>query len=185
MMYYQPVKGRGGELLTSPDQQLKRWEEHFRGLLNPTQDEETRLDDLFQGVNRLIPIADCQVNTEPLSEGEVKNVINGLKNGKSPGIDNIPPEALKADCDTTAKLLLPIIQRMWTEEIIPSEWKKGLIIKLPKKGDLTNCDNWRGITLLTLGSKVLSRIILERIKDHVEQLLRKEQVSGGIGVVWI
>ena len=49
---------------------------------------------------------------------------------------------------------------------ILNEWKKGVIIKLPKKGDLGDCNNWCGITLLSLTSKVFSRIILLRIRGH-------------------
>jgi hypothetical protein len=58
---------------------------------------------------------------------------------------------------------------------LPDEWKKGILTKLPKKGDLTNCYNWRGITMLSLPSKILSRIILNRIKGYIENKLRREQ----------
>jgi hypothetical protein len=46
-------------------------------------------------------------------------------------------------------MLYPLLEKIWKEEKIPKEWE-GLIIKIPKKGDLSNCNNWRGITLLTL-----------------------------------
>ena len=39
-----------------------------------------------------------------------------------------------------------------------------MLIKLPKKGDLSYCKNWRGIMLLNKASKVFCRVILERIK---------------------
>lgn len=35
-------------------------------------------------------------------------------------------------------------------EKIPEEWKKDLPVKLPKKGDLSYCKNWRGILLLNM-----------------------------------
>ena len=53
----------------------------------------------------------------------------------------------------------------------------GLIIKIPQKGDVANCNNWRGITLLSTPSKILTRVILSRIQDTVEQHLRKEQAG--------
>jgi hypothetical protein len=40
----------------------------------------------------------------------------------------------------------------------------GLLIKIPKKGNRTRCSNWRGITLLPVLSKILTRIVFNRIK---------------------
>jgi hypothetical protein len=50
---------------------------------------------------------------------------------------------------------------------MPNDWKYGLLIKIPRKGDIANCDNWRGITLLSVPSKVFTRVLLNRIKEHV------------------
>ena len=58
---------------------------------------------------------------------------------------------------------------------MPKDWTQGLIVKLPKKGDLQMCDNWRGITLLSIPSKVFCKIILKRIEAAVDAMLREEQ----------
>ena len=60
---------------------------------------------------------------------------------------------------------------------IPKEWTSGLIIKLPKKGDLSNCNNWRGITLLSLTSKIMRRIIYKRLSNALDETLRAEQAD--------
>jgi sorting nexin-29 len=52
--------------------------------------------------------------------------------------------------------LLSPLERIWIEEKLPEEWKKTIIIKLPKTGNITNCNNWREITFLSIPSKVLS-----------------------------
>ena len=70
---------------------------------------------------------------------EIKNAIKKLKNGRAPGCDNIPPEAIKAGEDTSEEVLLGLCNRIWSEEKIPDEWRKGLLIKLPKEGDLSYC----------------------------------------------
>jgi hypothetical protein len=64
-------------------------------------------------------------------------------------------------------MLHPLFEKMWQEEKVPKEWREGIIVKIPNKGDTTNCINWRGITLLSMPSKILSRIILNRIKNIV------------------
>lgn len=46
-----------------------------------------------------------------------------------------------------------------------------------KKGDISDCKNWRGVTLLSVPSKIVSRIILNHIKDSVESQLGKNQAG--------
>ena len=56
-------------------------------------------------------------------------------------------------------------------------WKQGLIVKIPKKGDLTECGNWRGITLTSVPSKIFGRVLIDRIRDGVNNKLRDEQAG--------
>ena len=112
---------------------------------------------------------------------EIKNAIKKLKNGKAAGCDNVPPEAIKAGGDTSEEVLLDFCNRVWTEEKIPEEWRKGLLIKLPKKGDLSYRKNWRGIKLLNMASKVFCRVILERNKIALDEKLGEEQAGFRAG----
>jgi hypothetical protein len=66
---------------------------------------------------------------------------------------------------------------VWDSGQIPSEGKQGLIIKLPKKDDLTECHNWRGITLLNTICKILATIIYKRLKEKLEPKMRPEQAG--------
>ena len=107
---------------------------------------------------------------------EVKRSLKSLKNGKAPGCDNIPPEAWKEGGMVLVKVLHAFLNKMWNEEDIPQDWKVGLLVKLPKKGNLCLCKNWRGM-LLTVASKVLCKIILQRMKDALDGRLRDEQAG--------
>ena len=80
-----------------------------------------------------------------------------MKSGKAAGPDGIPPEALKADVQTSTEMIHPLLMKIWETEQIPEEWKKGYLVKLPKKWDLSSCNNWRGIMLLSIPSKILTR----------------------------
>ncbi len=66
---------------------------------------------------------------------------------------------------------------IWEEEQIPAEWKEGYLIKIPKKGDISKCMNYRGITLLSVPGKVFNRILLNRMKDPVDAQLRDQQAG--------
>ena len=52
-----------------------------------------------------------------------------------------------------------------------------MLVTIPKKGNLSECKNWRGIMLLSVPSKILCRIILDRIQETVDKKLRKEQAG--------
>ena len=109
---------------------------------------------------------------------EIRKDIKQLKNGKAAGTDEIPAEALKVDPEMLAEMLYGLFEKIWEEEEIPSEWKEGLLIKIPKKGDLGLCSNYRGITLLSVPGKVLNRVILERLKEPVDLSLRDSQLQA-------
>ena len=74
-------------------------------------------------------------------------------------------------------MLYSLFEEIWEKEEIPAEWKEGYLIKIPKKDELSRCDNFRGITLLSVPGKVLNRIILEGMKGEVDKTLREEQAG--------
>ncbi len=49
--------------------------------------------------------------------------------------------------ETVAEELTYLFNLIWQAEEVPCDWRRGAIVKLPKKGNLSDCNNWRGITL--------------------------------------
>lgn len=131
------VQSKDGELLKNKEARMARWKEHFEEVLNrntpesPPRDEDEEVDEL-------------EISEEPPSIQEIRATLRMLKNGKAPGEDQITAEMLKADSDQTSKELKHTFDHIWKEEKLPKEWTKGLICKIPKKGNLQECSNWRG-----------------------------------------
>lgn len=73
------------------------------------------------------------------------------------------------------KELTRLFNKVKEDGVASKSWSKGLIVKLPKKGNLRECTNWRGITLLPVISKIFDRVLISRIKKGVDNILRKEQ----------
>ena len=73
--------------------------------------------------------------------------------------------------------LTSILNNVWQNEMIPNDWRRGIIVRIPKKGNLSDCSNWRGITLLSVPSKILSNIIYDRIKKEAQSVMREEQAG--------
>ena len=165
------INNKGGKTITDDSSRLARWKEHFEEILNRpppmnpiviTADEVSEIE---------------EISTRPISKGEVKNAISSLKNGKAAGADNTVAELLKADIKATTQKLHEVIQMIWENEVMPHEWLKGLIDKLPRKGNLKECTNWRGIMLLVIASKVFGKILIEHLKSGVDERLRAEQAG--------
>lgn len=127
------------------------------------------------------PDDELKIRTGRITRVEIKNTIKNFQNGRAAGCDNVPPEAINAGGDTSEEVLLDFCNRIWSEEKIPEGWKKGLVFKLPKKGDLSYCKNGRGTMLLNMASKVFCRVILERIKIALDEKLREKQAGFRAG----
>ncbi|KAI4901974.1 hypothetical protein NFI96_006075 [Prochilodus magdalenae] len=169
--------------MKSQEARLRRWKEHFQEILNrdtpeePPQEEEEEIEEL-----------DIQVEAPTIQE--IKRAVKDLRNGKASGADQITAEMLKADTEQTSKEMKRIFDLIWEKEKIPTQWTKGLICKIPKKGNLQECGNWRGVTLLPLASKVLSKMTINRIQTGVDSSLRKAQAGfragrGTVGQIFI
>ena len=164
-----PVKDKLGNTLKTAEEQMKRWVEHFKEVLNqPPPPHDANIQPAA---------AELPINCNRPSKAEISKAINTLKNNKSPGPDNIPAEVLKADLETSTQMLYELLGKIWEDENIPQDWKEGHLVKLPKKGDLSICDNYRGIMLLSVPGKVLNRVMLERMKKTVDQKLRDNQAG--------
>ena len=148
-----PVRDKVGTLLTTTEDQLKRWHQHFEETLNFDDVTTTLAENDNINVRETGPSR--SVNSNPPTITEIRNAIKDMKSGKAAGIDQITPEVLKADVNLFADLLLPIFKMVWEQEKLPDDWLQGVLVKIPKKGDLSNCNNYRGISLLSLPSKVL------------------------------
>ena len=164
-----PVKDKDGKIITSDVGQRDRWVQHFQEILNrPPPSSTPDIPPEMQLLN---------ISTGPPTKAEIIKAIKTIKNGKAAGPDGIPPEALKADPAVSAEILQPLLQKIWEDEEMPENWKIGYMVKLPKKGDLSLCNNWRGIMLLSVPSKILTRVILERLKEALDKKLRPEQAG--------
>jgi hypothetical protein len=65
--------------------------------------------------------------------------------------------------------------KIWKTGMVPIDWDKGLLVKLPKKGNFTNFFKWRAVVLLSVPSKVLKVILMLIENDScIEGSLWKE-----------
>ena len=113
---------------------------------------------------------------------EVKAAIRSLRVDKAPGADNIPAELLKYGGKELVALMTSLCQKIWETKTWPDEWTRSLIIPLPKKGNPRKCQNYRTISLISPSSKVMLKIILNRLKMKQNNTLQKNKQGSGLAV---
>ena len=84
---------------------------------------------------------------------EVEAAVQSLKKGKSAGVDNILAELVQADGEDVITALMTICNKIWQTGEWPTLWTQSLVITLPKKGNLQQCQNYRTISLISHPAK--------------------------------
>ena len=116
------------------------------------------------------------INEEKPSSEEVEKVLPSFKNGRSWGTDKLKTEALKYN--TSQKLitcLLMLMSLIWSLLKVPSVWLHAEITSIFKKGSQSLASNYRGISIGTNMSRILSKIIVDRLKEAYESCISNAQ----------
>ena len=104
-----------------------------------------------------------------------------MKKGKSAGVDNIPAELVQAGGENVITSLTTICNKIWQTGEWPTPLTQSLVITLPKKGNLQRCQNYRTISLISHPSKVMLKIILNRLKPQEGKIIAEEQAGFRAG----
>lgn len=169
---YQPqslcFKKENGSLALNNKDNCKELAKYFENLLNCPQptNKFPQLRTNITNPNSLAP-----------DETEISRQIKRLKNNKASGEDGIVAEHLKAAGPNTIKEITQILQQIWQNEMIPDDWKSALIHPLHKKGDRTDVNNYRGISLLPVTYKIFSQCLLDRAQQQLEPKIGEYQAG--------
>ena len=167
-----PVKSAdGGKLVTDLQDIRNRWKEHFNNLLNQ---EGSAHPDACQQLKRKPTRNEL---CGEITMEELKKALKSTAAGKAPGLDGIPSDILKNGGEKLCEALLGLLNRCLLSGTVPQDFRRdALIVTIYKrKGDRAECGNHRGISLLVIAGKVLSKIVLNRLKFISEEVLPESQ----------
>ena len=169
------LKNSAGVSVTSTKGKLQIFKEHYQ-CLGTSSVDETFDEDWKQVVE--CRMRDCvsvssgyedSVLDGEIETGEISRCLCSLKNNKTGGSDGLVGELLKYGGSGMVDLLHKLFSVVWHEELVPPQWRQGLIVNLFKKGDKEDPGNYRGITLLSVVGKVFCKIINNRLVDHLDK----------------
>ena len=157
------------------DVSLVDFEKHFSKLGNRED-----VNDSFDEMRELDMLRNDDNLDFPVTLEEVELMIKKLKNSKACGIDKVRNEYLKSCSVDMLEVLVRFLNIILDTGVVPTEWCIGIIIPIFKnKGENTNPDNYRGITLLSCLGKLFTSILNNRIFTLLEDghLLGEEQTG--------
>ena len=117
-------------------------------------------------------------NLEPdILECKIKWALGSITTNKATGHDRTPVELFKLLKDDAVKVLHSMLQQIWKTQQWPQDWKRSVFIPIPKKGNSKECSNYHTIALISHASKVMLKILQERLQQYVNQELPDVQAG--------
>ena len=166
---------------TLPKISDESWFDHFKSLFNSghivvEQDAFTSCATPIEcESNEVVE----QILDSPITQSEIYDAINGLKIGKSPGVDNILAEFIKSSKTFIMPFLAILFNNLFENGTFPDTWSTAIIVPLHKKGDINNPDNYRGISLLSILSKLYTSILNNRITQWATLMDKISETQAG------
>ena len=100
-------------------------------------------------------------------ECKVKWALGSITMNKARGGGGIPVELFQILKDDAVKVLHSICQQIWKTHQWPQDWKRSVIIPIPKKGNAKECSNYHTIALISHASKIMLKILQARLQQYV------------------
>jgi len=159
------VNDEKGDLVEDMQNIVARWRNYFSQLFN------------FLGVKDVerVEVHTAELLVPEPSAAEFELDIDKVKSYKSPGFDQIPSELFKAGGRTICLEIHKLITSIGKKEKQPEELKESIITPIHKKGDKTDCNNYRGISHLPTTYKTLSNILLSRLIPYAKEIIGDHQ----------
>ena len=165
------IKDSSGQRISDTRKIMERWAEHFVELLK-ADNSSTPLPKRFTP-----PVVFAEIDTEAPTKNEITHALRELQNRRAGGCDGIPPELYKEGGEALIDMLKSLLDDIWDSEQIPDEWRTSVLLPFHKKGDTQICSNYRGISLLCIGFKLLETILLARLTEAYEPAARDNQAG--------
>lgn len=106
---------------------------------------------------------------------EVSHAINSLKENKDPGPMGISVAFIKYNATHLIPILTHYLSNIMEYGIIPQDWKHSFIVPIPKKGNIHDVNNYRGIALQSVIPNFFDKLLTKKLRTHIAGLIPSNQ----------
>lgn len=167
-------KSDGTEAITSPEIR-QEFEKHYNDLFNNDDSKDQESDLICKTIQKHLSKDNLDFLNKEITEQEIEIVIKQTKQKKSPGIDGIPYELYKTFWDLMKIELLELINFMF-QKGLGNLQKLGIVVFIQKNKYAKQIRDFRPITLLCSDYKILAKILANRLKIILPQILSDTQI---------
>ena len=171
-----PLKLKNGVTISKPEDIRKAWKEYFSNLYTPSGNRsfdayyKAFVEEELHYIRNDANLHLDDIMGDELTLEEIQRAIKKLKSGKAPGWDNISAECIKYGGQRLACTIQRLCNNITKYEHIPNHFKIGIIVTIPKGDKVkTDQDNYRGITLLSVLSKLYEKCFVCRVEEWARE----------------
>ena len=162
--YWKVINSSNGMKENKIPIEIGNLQEHFRNLSQTSKENTEYYGSQFGNIASSNKCLNRAIDIE-----EVFRQIKRLKNGKAHGEDMIINEFFKFSTKPLLSIIVKLFNVVLESGIVPMDWTIGLICPLyKKKGNPSDPNNYRGITLLSCLGKLFTAVLNERLTSYLE-----------------
>lgn len=156
-----PLSTADGGLVATNQAKAELLAAHFSGKMS-TEEPDLQPPNLAR-------LCHADLDALEVSEAAVLRHLRSVQTRKAPGQDGISPFLLKRCAEELAQPLTHLFRQCISTSTWPAAWKEARVTPVHKKKDKADPSNYRPISLLSVVSKLLERVIAEQLTAHLEE----------------
>ena len=169
------IKCQDGSYSSNINVILKEQKRFYETLFTSEGSNETEANAILERVDSFLNEEQKTSCDADITEGEIFDTIKLLKTNKSPGDDGIVSEFYKEYWYLIRERFTQVLKYIFNVNTLSPSQYNAILTLLYKKGEREDIKNWRPISLLNVDYKIITKILAERLKNVLPQIIHPDQ----------